>query len=95
MKSKNRDSQPFILYVESEGRIKTFEARAVLDATGTWGNPNPAQGNGVWLPEEKALSDRIDYHIPNCRSESNNLCKQKNSCNRWGTFCDQLTIKFG
>jgi len=65
MKSKDRNSQPFILYIEAHGEIKTVEARAVLDATGTWGNPNPAQGNGVWLPSEKALSNRFDYHIPN------------------------------
>lgn len=66
MKSKNRTSQPFIIYVESNEGVKTFEARAVLDATGTWGNPNPAQGNGVWLPVEKALKECIDYQIPNC-----------------------------
>ncbi|SOC39860.1 NAD(P)-binding domain-containing protein [Ureibacillus acetophenoni] len=66
MKNKNRTSTPFIIYADSNEEVKTFEARAVLDATGTWGNPNPAQGNGVWLPIEKALSERIDYHIPNC-----------------------------
>lgn len=68
LKSKNRNTQPFIIYVESDGRLKTFEARAVLDATGTWGNPNPAQGNGVWLPLEKSLKEHIDYHIPNCHA---------------------------
>ena len=65
MKSKGRNDQPFVIYTEVQGELKTFEARAVLDATGTWGNPNPAQGNGVWLPSEKALAERIDYHIPN------------------------------
>lgn len=65
MKSKGRDQNPFVLYAESEGEVKFFEVRAVLDATGTWGNPNPAQSNGVWLPAEKALKKRIDYHIPN------------------------------
>lgn len=65
MKSKSRNEQPFVLYIETEDEVKTFEARAVIDATGTWGNPNPAQGNGVWLPAEKALHASIDYHIPN------------------------------
>ncbi|MFE4897961.1 NAD(P)-binding domain-containing protein [Peribacillus butanolivorans] len=65
MKSKGRNDQPFVIYTEVKGELKTFQARAVLDATGTWGNPNPAQGNGVWLPSEKALGERIDYHIPN------------------------------
>ena len=65
MKSKGRNDQPFVIYTEVQGELKTFQARAVLDATGTWGNPNPAQGNGVWLPSEKALAERIDYRIPN------------------------------
>lgn len=65
MKSKDRNEQSFLLYIKEKGEIKTVEARAVLDATGTWGNPNPAQGNGVWLPSEQALSENIDYHIPN------------------------------
>lgn len=65
MKSKNRTQNPFVLYVEGAGEMKSFEVRAILDATGTWGNPNPAQSNGVWLPTEKALKERIDYHIPN------------------------------
>ena len=65
LKSKGRNEQPFVIYTEIKGELKTFESRAVLDATGTWGNPNPAQGNGVWLPSEKALAERIDYHIPN------------------------------
>lgn len=65
MKSKDRNEQSFLLYIKEKGEIKTVEARAVLDATGTWGNPNPAQGNGVWLPSEQALSKKMDYHIPN------------------------------
>lgn len=65
MKSKNRNQNPFVLFMETNNGIKSFEARAILDATGTWGNPNPAQGNGVWLPAERKLQSLIDYHIPN------------------------------
>ncbi|MGM9948911.1 MAG: NAD(P)-binding domain-containing protein [Lysinibacillus sp.] len=64
MKSPNRADQPFIIYAQTCCGVKTFEARAVIDATGTWGNPNPAQANGVWLPDEKMLADKIDYMIP-------------------------------
>lgn len=71
MKTTNRHQQSFILYVESNGDVKQIEASAVIDATGTWGNPNPAQGNGVWLPDEKALNQKIDYHIPNVETSSN------------------------
>ena len=57
--------------------MKTVEARAVLDATGTWGHPNPAQGNGVWLPSEKALCENIDYHIPNMNAVSSLYANKK------------------
>ncbi|WP_102691589.1 NAD(P)-binding domain-containing protein [Rummeliibacillus pycnus] len=77
MKSKNRHQQSFVLYVESDGDVKQFEASAVIDATGTWGNPNPAQGNGVWLPEEKALNQKIDYQIPNIETSSNLYANKK------------------
>ncbi|WP_338749441.1 NAD(P)-binding domain-containing protein [Bacillus sp. FJAT-52991] len=65
MKSTNRSSQPFLLYVETPGGLKKMKAKAVVDATGTWGNPNPAISNGVWLRTEKELASLIDYHIPN------------------------------
>ncbi|WP_397538975.1 NAD(P)-binding domain-containing protein [Rummeliibacillus pycnus] len=77
MKSKDRNQQTFVLYVEEDGETKTFEARAVIDATGTWGNPNPAQGNGVWLPAEKALQQRIDYHIPDVEANPSLYANQK------------------
>ncbi|TDL80870.1 NAD(P)-binding domain-containing protein [Peribacillus frigoritolerans] len=64
MKTANRELVPFIIYTEKNGEFQTFEARAVLDATGTWGNPNPSTSNGIWLNEEKSLSHHIFYGIP-------------------------------
>lgn len=77
MKSRERNQNPFTLYVEIEGKVKSFEARAILDATGTWGNPNPAQSNGAWLPAEKALQNRIDYHIPNIEANESTYKNKK------------------
>lgn len=65
MKTQNRENIPFIVHTESNGSYKTFEARAVIDATGTWGNPNPATSSGVWLNEEKSLHEQVFYGIPN------------------------------
>ncbi|KQL19466.1 NAD(P)-binding domain-containing protein [Cytobacillus solani] len=65
MKTLNRENIPFIIHTESNGTYKTFEARAVIDATGTWGNPNPATSSGVWLNEEKSLHEQVFYGIPN------------------------------
>ena len=69
MKSPKRADQPFVIYVQTCCGVKAFEARAVIDATGTWGNPNPAQANGVWLPDEKKLADKIDYMIPDVSAD--------------------------
>lgn len=35
MKTANREKQPFVIYAEQNGEFKKFEARAVIDATGT------------------------------------------------------------
>ncbi|MCG3087553.1 FAD-dependent oxidoreductase [Sporosarcina cyprini] len=71
MKSTNRSSQPFLLYVETPNGLKEMKAKAVIDATGTWGNPNPVKSNGVWLRTEKELASIIDYHIPNIEASKN------------------------
>ncbi|MBJ7967621.1 FAD-dependent oxidoreductase [Bacillus cereus] len=64
MKTANREKMPFMIYTEKEGVIQVYEARAVLDASGTWGNPNPANSNGIWLKEEQSLKKHIFYGIP-------------------------------
>ena len=59
MKTKNRVEQSFIIYIEQENDIRMIEARAVIDVTGTWGNPNPANSTGIWLQNEKASANQI------------------------------------
>ncbi|MGV3489498.1 MAG: NAD(P)-binding domain-containing protein, partial [Tuberibacillus sp.] len=72
MKNANREKQPFVIYAEQNGEFKQFEARAVIDASGTWGHPNPANSGGIWLKEEKSLSNQIFYGIPNVLQEDKN-----------------------
>ncbi|WP_439649428.1 NAD(P)-binding domain-containing protein [Lentibacillus daqui] len=69
MKTANRDQQPFVIYAEQGNELAQFEARAVIDATGTWGNPNPANSNGIWLKEEKDIKNQIFYGIPDILGE--------------------------
>ncbi|WP_157418922.1 FAD-dependent oxidoreductase [Bacillus cereus] len=64
MKTVNREKMPFMIYTEKNGALQVYEARAVLDASGTWGNPNPANSNGIWLKEEQSLKKHIFYGIP-------------------------------
>ncbi|WP_018391845.1 FAD-dependent oxidoreductase [Bacillus sp. 37MA] len=73
MKTANRENASFLLYTKQNGQFKTYEARAVLDASGTWGNPNPANTGGIWLDDEKAAKDHIFYGIP----DSLNMAKER------------------
>ncbi|PIJ98167.1 NAD(P)-binding domain-containing protein [Lysinibacillus sphaericus] len=77
MKSKNRFNQSFNIYVEKEDDIDIIEAKAVIDATGTWGNPNPANSTGVWLKNEKALADHIEYGIPDINTNPKRYANKK------------------
>ncbi|WP_412733885.1 NAD(P)-binding domain-containing protein [Heyndrickxia sporothermodurans] len=64
MKTANREKQPFVIIAEQNREFKQFEVRAVIDATGTWGNPNPANSNGIWLKGEEGIKNQIFYGIP-------------------------------
>jgi hypothetical protein len=65
MKSKGRERSPFLVMVETaDGREEAVTARAVIDASGTWGRPNPLGAGGIPAPGERAASDRIFYGIP-------------------------------
>ncbi|WP_025115253.1 NAD(P)-binding domain-containing protein [Lysinibacillus fusiformis] len=77
MKTKNRADQSFIIYIKQENDIRVIEARAVIDATGTWGNPNPANSTGVWLQNEKALADHIEYGIPDINTNAKRYANKK------------------
>lgn len=65
LKTANRDKVAFQLYVEVDENTEVFEAKAVIDSSGTWKNPNPMLSNGIWTKAEKGLNDRIYYGIPN------------------------------
>lgn len=65
MKNAGRDEAPFILTVEhADGREETVFARAVIDASGTYTQPNPLGSSGIFAPGEKGARDRILYRIP-------------------------------
>ena len=61
VRTKGRDAQPFQLHLENGDVV---EASAVIDASGTWGRPNPAGSNGLPVPGERELSTRVSYGIP-------------------------------
>jgi thioredoxin reductase len=64
VKTAGRDKLPFVLHVEINGKRTIFEAKAIIDASGTWSNPNPANSEGVWTNDELSLNKQIFYGIP-------------------------------
>ncbi|MGB7337946.1 MAG: FAD-dependent oxidoreductase [Phototrophicaceae bacterium] len=65
MKDARRDDAPFVIHIEnSAGQSEIIEARAVIDASGTWHNPNPIGAHGLFAVGERQNADHIAYGIP-------------------------------
>lgn len=65
VKNINREDYPYLLTIEqSDGKEYQFEAKAVIDSSGTWFNPNPVGSSGIPAPGEKANQEFITYGIP-------------------------------
>ncbi|MBI3514728.1 MAG: NAD(P)-binding domain-containing protein [Proteobacteria bacterium] len=64
VRTAGRDTRPFTVRVETDGRAVTIDAKAVIDASGTWTSPNPAGSDGLPATGELAASDNIFYGIP-------------------------------
>lgn len=62
--SSGRAATPFVvLWHDADGREHRTDARAVLDASGTWGKPNPMGVDGLPVTGEKQTA-HIAYGIP-------------------------------
>ncbi|UGS26710.1 FAD-dependent oxidoreductase [Microbacterium resistens] len=62
-----RAEQPFVVHVQhADGREERIEARAVIDASGTWRTPSPAGADGLPALGERAATDAgfVDYRMP-------------------------------
>jgi thioredoxin reductase len=65
MKDAGRENAPFILHVDyGDGNEALIEARAVIDASGTWHKPNPLGSDGLPAIGETRNSAHIFYGIP-------------------------------
>ncbi len=66
--SDGRDLAPFVIHwQDAAGQAGRTLARAVIDATGTWGTPNPIGQDGLPVPGEAVNADRIAYGIPDVK----------------------------
>ena len=69
MKDSGRETAPFVLHIAcANGDEALIEARAVIDASGTWNQPNPVGANGLPAVGERRYADRIAYGIPDILS---------------------------
>ncbi|MFV1465848.1 MULTISPECIES: NAD(P)-binding domain-containing protein [unclassified Phaeobacter] len=63
--SRGRDNAPFsVHYVTADGVRHVLEAGAVIDASGTWSNPNPIGADGLPVPGEEEAKTHIFHAIP-------------------------------
>ncbi|RKT82187.1 Pyridine nucleotide-disulphide oxidoreductase [Saccharopolyspora antimicrobica] len=64
-----RDTEPLTVHVTTAGGEERITARAVIDASGTWGSPNPLGGDGLPALGERAARERITYQVPDFTDE--------------------------
>jgi hypothetical protein len=84
--SAGRADRPFAVdVVHADGREERIAARAVIDASGTWGRPNPAGAGGVPAPGERraAAAGLVRYAIPDVRGADR------------GAFAGRTTVVLG
>jgi thioredoxin reductase len=65
----DRGEQPFTVHLTTAAGHETrIEARAVIDASGTWRKPNPAGADGLPALGETANADLVTYAIPDSQA---------------------------
>jgi len=64
VKSGGREAAPFVIRALQDGSPTEIRARAVIDATGTWGKPNPLGASGLPAIGERGAAAQIFYGIP-------------------------------
>lgn len=78
MKDANRELLPFEIQVIENGQFNSYEASAVIDASGTWGSPNPLGSGGNFAMGEKENAGHIHYGIPDINGKDKPRYQGKN-----------------
>lgn len=77
LKTFGREKAPFVIQVIKDNERMQFEARAVMDATGTWSSPNPIGSGGVFATGELENGDKVFYGIPDILGQHKDRYKGK------------------
>ncbi|MGX4643093.1 NAD(P)-binding domain-containing protein [Massilia sp. SYSU DXS3249] len=64
VKTRGREAAPFVIRTATKEGERDYLASAVIDATGTWSQPNPLGADGLPAAGETALHARIAYGMP-------------------------------
>ena len=64
MKNDKREELPFSIQVIENGTFNMYEAKAVIDASGTWQNSNPVGSGGIFAVGEIENRAQIYYGMP-------------------------------
>ncbi|MFB1099630.1 NAD(P)-binding domain-containing protein [Terribacillus sp. JSM ZJ617] len=62
LKSDNRNERAFVVHYKNGSKLEKVRASAIIDASGTWQNPNPPYADGVWL--DSSIRDSVHTNIP-------------------------------
>lgn len=62
--TSDRESVPFVLRTDTAPGPIEIKADRVIDASGTWGNPNPIGSSGLPAGGEEELAAHIEYGMP-------------------------------
>ena len=77
MKAAGREDLPFSIHVNEHGHYKTYEAKAVIDASGTWGNKNPIGSGGIPAIGEEEHANHIHHGMPDITGSQQDTFKNK------------------
>lgn len=64
VKTRGREHAPFVIRTATPDGEQVFLASAVIDATGTWNQPNPLGADGLPALGEREAHTRIAYGMP-------------------------------
>jgi hypothetical protein len=64
VKTRDRENAPFVVRAATPEGEREYLVSAVIDATGTWSQPNPLGASGLPARGESALRGRIAYGMP-------------------------------
>jgi thioredoxin reductase len=69
VKTPGRENSPFVIQVQTPAGPKEFLAQAVIDASGTWAQPNPMGARGLPAIGEAENQAHIHYGMPDLLGE--------------------------